>query len=156
MNINATLIGQMLAFGLFVYFCMKFVWPPLIKAIEDRQKKIADGLSAAEKGQHDLELAKERAAEYLKEAKGKANEIVEQANRRASIIIEEAKSDALVEAERVKSSAEADIEQQFNRAKEQLRGQVVSIALAGAEKVLDRAVNEKDHADALDKLIAEL
>ncbi len=156
MNINATLLGQMIAFGMFVYFCMKYVWPPLIKSINDRQEKIADGLAAAEHGQHEKQLAKQRASEILKEAKAQASEIIEQANKRATVIVEEAKEEAKTEAERVKAGAEAELEQQFNRAKEDLRGQVVSIALAGAEKVLDRAVNEKDHADALDKLVAEL
>lgn len=156
MNINVTLIGQMISFGLFVFFCMKFVWPPLISAIEERQKRIADGLAAADRGKHDLELAQERATEVLREARTQASEIIEQANKRAAQIVEDAKDDAVSEAERIRESARHDVEQQAARAREELRGKVVSIAVAGAEKIIERNIDETDQAKMLDKVIAEL
>lgn len=156
MNINATLLGQMIAFMIFVWFTMKFVWPPLIKAIEERQKKIADGLAASERGQHDLELAKKEAAHVLKEAKQQAAEILEQANKRGSVIVEEAKADAKVEADRIKAGALAELEQEVNRAKEALRGQVASLAVAGAEKILARNIDAAAQSDIVEKLVAEL
>jgi len=155
-NFNLTLIGQMLAFVCFVLFCMKYVWPPIIAAMSEREKKIADGLAAADRASHDLELAKEKAVERLREAKEEAAAIVESANRRASQIVEEAKDAALVEAGRVKASAQAEIEQEANRAREQLRGQVAALTLAGAEKVLGAAIDPQVHADLVDKLAAEL
>ena len=156
MNINLTLIGQMIAFVCFVVFCMKYVWPPIIAAMAEREKKIADGLAAADRASHDLELAKEKAVERLKEAKEEAAGIVDSANKRGNQIVEEAKEAAVVEAERVKASAQAEIEQETNRAREQLRGQVAALSLAGAEKVLGAAIDQDAHAELVDKLAAEL
>jgi F-type H+-transporting ATPase subunit b len=155
-NINLTLIGQMIAFVCFVMFCMKYVWPPILAAMAEREKKIADGLAAADRASHDLELAQEKAVERLKEAKHEAAGIIEAANKRSAQLVEEAKQAALVEAERVKAAAQAEIEQQSNRAREQLRGQVAALALAGAEKVLGAAIDQRAHADLVDKLAAEL
>lgn len=156
MNINLTLIGQMLAFVAFVVFCMKYVWPPILAAMQEREQKISDGLAAAEKANHDLELAKEKAIERLKEAKEEASGIIDAANRRATQIVDEAKTAALAEAERVKAAARAEIEQESNRAREQLRSHVAALSLAGAERVLGASIDEKAHADILDKLAAEL
>ncbi|HDN69058.1 MAG TPA: F0F1 ATP synthase subunit B [Gammaproteobacteria bacterium] len=156
MNINATLIGQAIAFFLFVVFCMKYVWPPILQALEERTKKIADGLAAAEHGKHEQALAEERAKELLREAKDQAGEIITRADKRASEIVDEAKDDARVEGDRLIVAAQAEIDQEVNRAKEDLRGQVVAIALAGAGKVLEREVDETTHAELLNKLAAEI
>lgn len=156
MNLNLTLIGQMVAFVCFVVFCMKYVWPPIIAAMQERAEKIADGLAAADRASHDLELAQEKAVERLKEAKEEAAGIVDSANKRASQIVEEAKDAAVVESDRVKVSAQAEIEQEMNRAREQLRGQVAGLALSGAEKVLGSAIDQEAHAALVDKLAAEL
>lgn len=156
MNINATLIGQMIAFAGFVWFCMKFVWPPLIKAIEDRQAKIAGGLDAAEKGQHDLELAKQKASEILKDAKAQAAEIVDKAHKRARDMVEEATDDARIEADKIITGAKAEVERDAHRVKEELRNQVAAIAVVGATKIIERDIKADDHKEVLDKLIAEL
>lgn len=156
MNINATLIGQSIAFFLFVWFCMKYVWPPLINALNERRKTIADGLAAAERGQHEQELAQKRAAEVLQEAKQQASEIINRAEKRANEIVEEAKTDAKQEGERILNAAQAEIEQEVHRARETLRGQVVSIAIAGAEKVLEKEIDESAHGELLNKLVAEI
>ena len=156
MNINLTLIGQSITFALFVWFCMKFVWPPIMAALEERKTKIADGLAAAEKGQHEEELAKQRAVDTLKNAKADAGEILAGAQKRASEIVEEAKDTARGEAERIVHSANAEIEQEVNRAREALRGQVVSLAVAGAGKVLKREVDAKANEDLLKDLVAQL
>ena len=156
MNINLTLIGQMIAFVCFVMFCMKYVWPPILAAMAEREKKIADGLAAADRASHDLELAKEKAVERLTEAKHEAAGIIDSANKRGNQIVEEAKEAAVAEADRVKASAQAEIEQETNRAREQLRGQVAALSLAGAEKVLGAAIDQEAHAELVDKLAAEL
>lgn len=156
MNFNATLIGQSITFIVFVWFCMKFVWPPIMHALDERRKKIADGLAAAERGKHEKELAEERASEILRDAKEQAGVIISRADKRAAEIVDEAKGDARVEGDRLKIAAQAEIEQEVNRVKEELRGQVVSIALAGAGKVLEREVNESTHAELLNKLAAEI
>ena len=156
MNINLTLIGQMIAFVCFVMFCMKYVWPPILAAMAEREKKISDGLAAADRASHDLELAKEKAVERLKEAKHEAAGIVDAANKRGNQIVEEAKGAAVVEADRVKASAQAEIEQETNRAREQLRGQVAALSLAGAEKVLGAAIDQEAHSELVEKLAAEL
>jgi F-type H+-transporting ATPase subunit b len=156
MDINLTLIGQSISFLVFVWFCMKFVWPPIVAALDERTKKIADGLAAAERGQHEQELAQKRAAETLHEAKQQAAEILGQANKRAAEIVEEAKTDARTEGERLVEAAKAEIEQEVNRAKEQLRQQVASVALAGATKVLEREVDEQTHRDMLSQLAAQI
>jgi F-type H+-transporting ATPase subunit b len=156
MNFNATLIGQSITFIVFVWFCMKFVWPPIMHALDERRKKIADGLAAADRGKREKALAEERAREILHEAKEQAGEIINRADKRAAEIVDEAKDDARAEGDRLKTAAQAEIEQEVNRAKEDLRGQVVSIALAGAGKVLEREVNESAHAELLNKLAAEI
>lgn len=156
MNINATLIGQSIAFFVFVWFVMKYVWPPLITALDERKKTIADGLAAAERGKHEQELAEKAAEKHIKEAKDQAAEIVTQAQKRASEIVEEAKDNAKEEAGRVKAAADAEIEQEINRAKEQLRQQIAGVAMAGAAKVLNREVDEKAHSDIVDDMIAQI
>ncbi|MGB5426514.1 MAG: F0F1 ATP synthase subunit B [Gammaproteobacteria bacterium] len=156
MNINATLIGQAIAFFLFVVFCMRYVWPPIMHALEERKKKIADGLAAGEHGKREQALAEERAKELLREAKEQAGEIITRADKRAAEIVEEAKDDARVEGQRLLTAARAEIEQEVNRVKEGLRGQIVSIAMAGAGKVLEREVDEATHAELLNKLAAEI
>ncbi|MEJ2142427.1 MAG: F0F1 ATP synthase subunit B [Gammaproteobacteria bacterium] len=156
MNINLTLIGQSITFIVFVWFCMKFVWPPVMAALNERKQKIADGLASAEKGKHDEELAKERAAEVLKEAKAKAQEIINGAEKRANQIVEEAKDAARTEGERLLTAANAEIEQEVNRARENLRGEVVSLAVAGAGRVLKREIDEKANEDLLKDLVAQL
>ena len=156
MNINLTLIGQSITFALFVWFCMKFIWPPVMGALEARRKEIADGLAAAERGQHEQELAEKRATEHIKEAKGQASDIITQAQKRASEIVEEAKGDAKTEADRIVTGANAEIEQEINRAREHLRQEVVALAIAGAEKVLKREVDKKTHANTLNELATQL
>lgn len=156
MNINLTLIGQSITFFVFVWFCWKFVWPALIGVMAEREKKIEDGLMAAEKADKDLELAQKRAVEQLKEAKAQAASIIEQANKRASQIVEEAKDQARAEGDRLKAAAQSEIEQETNRAKEALRAQVATLALAGATKVLGKTVDASAHADLLNQLAAEL
>ncbi len=156
MNINLTLIGQSITFALFVWFCMKFIWPPVMGALEARRKEIADGLAAAERGQHEQELAEKRAAKHIKEAKGQASDIITQAQKRAGEMVEEAKGDARIEAERIVTGANAEIEQEINRAREHLRQEVVSLAIAGAEKVLKREVDKKAHASTLTELATQL
>lgn len=156
MNINLTLIGQSITFIFFVMFVMKFVWPPLVAALDERKKTIADGLAAAEKGKHDGELAKQRVLDTLKGAKAQAQDIINLAEKRASEIVEESKDTAKVEGERIIAAANAELEQEVNRAREQLRGQVVSLAVSGASKVLKREIDEKANEDLLKDLVAQL
>ena len=156
MNINLTLIGQSITFAVFVWFCYAYVWPPLVNALADRQKRIAEGLAAAERGQHEQELAEKKAAEHLKDAKGQASEIITHAQKRANEIIDEAKDDARLEADRIKTGADAEIEQEINRAREHLRQEVVVLAMAGAEKVLKREVDADAHNATLKDLAAQL
>ena len=156
MNMNLTLLGQMISFGVFVWFCVKYVWPPIIKALEERETRIADGLAAGERGKHDLELAEKRATEILREGKAKAQELFVQAQKRHDEIVESAKQAAREEADRIKQSAGAEIEQNRNRARDELRGQVARLALVGAEQILMREVDETAHRDVLDKLAANL
>jgi F-type H+-transporting ATPase subunit b len=156
MDINLTLIGQTITFFVFVWLCYKYIWPPLVNALEERTRKIADGLAAAERGKHEKELAEERARELLREAKAQAGEIISRADKRAAEIIDEAKEDARDEGNRLKSAAQAELEQEVNRVREDLRRHVVDIALAGAGKVLEREVDASTHADMLDRLAAEI
>jgi F-type H+-transporting ATPase subunit b len=156
MNFNATLIGQSITFIVFVWFCMKYVWPPIMHALDARKKQIADGLAAGERGKHEQELAQKRAAEVLVEAKRQAQDIIAKAEKRAAEIVEEAKNDAKTEGERILTAARAEIGQEVNRAKEGLRAQVVSIAIAGASKVLEREVDANTHNDLLTKLAAQI
>jgi F-type H+-transporting ATPase subunit b len=155
-NINLTLIGQSITFLVFVWFCWKYVWPALIGVMAEREKKIADGLQAAERADKDLELAQKKATDQLKEAKAQAATIVEQANKRAAQIVEEAKEQARAEGDRLKAAAQSEIVQETNRAKEVLRAQVATLALAGATKVLGTSVDEAKHADLLNQLAQEL
>lgn len=156
MNINLTLIGQSIAFLVFVAFCMKYVWPPIMGALAERHKKIADGLLAAEKGLHAQEAAESRVKESLDEAKQQAAEIISQAHKRASEMVEEAKTTASSEGERIKAAAHAEVEKEVNRAKEQLRSQVSVLALTGAEKILQKEVDAATHQAALDELAAQI
>lgn len=153
---NATLLGQALAFALFVWFCMKYVWPPLMKAIEDRQKAIADGLSAAEKADKDLALAQANASETLEEAKRTATEVIEQANKRKVSIIDEAREEAEVERHKLIAQAHAEIEAERVRARDELRKQVAALAIAGAEKILERSIDKEAHNDILENITAKL
>jgi F-type H+-transporting ATPase subunit b len=155
-HINLTLIGQSITFLIFVWFCMKFVWPVIRNAMDARTQQIAEGLSAAERAHRDLELAKDKVSSQLKDAKVEAASIIEQANRRAAQIIDEAKDRAREEGDRIKASAQAEIEQESNRAREQLRAQVGALAVAGAARILGRAVDESAHRDIVDQLAQEL
>ena len=155
MNINLTLIGQMVAFLIFVAFCMRYVWPPIMAAMEERQQKIADGLAAADRASHDLELAQKEAVDRLAEAKKEAAGIVDSANKRAATVIDEAKAAAVVEADRVKELANAEVEREKAQAKEQLMSQVSALAIAGAEKVLAAEIDADKHADLLKQLVEE-
>jgi F-type H+-transporting ATPase subunit b len=156
MNINLTLIAQAVTFALFIWFTVKFVWPPLMRAIEQRQKVIAEGLAAAEQGKQSLALSSKQAESALHEARSRAGEIVAQAERRYAELVEEAKNAAKAEGEREKAAARAEIEQQVARAKETLREQVASLAVAGAEKILRREVNAQAHVDLLNQLKREI
>lgn len=155
MNIGITMLSQAVAFALFIWFTVKFIWPPLMNAIEQRQRKIAEGLAAAERGKQDLELAAKRAAEEIQLARSKAGEIISQAEKRGAAVIEEAKNAAKTEAERIVIGAKAEIEQEVFRAKEALRAQVSVLAVAGAEKILKREIDAKAHAQLLSGLEAE-
>jgi len=155
-NINLTIIGQIIAFFFFVVFCMKYVWPPITAALEERKTKIAEGLDAADRAERDLRAAKEQAEADMQDSKEQSAAIIEQANKRASQIIDEAKEAATAEAFRIKLAAEAEIEQDVNRAKEDLRAQVAVLAVAGAEKILEATVDQAAHAKLVDKLAAEL
>ncbi len=156
MNINATLIGQSIAFFLFVWFCMKFVWPPIVKALDERRRTIADGLAAGERGRREQELGEKRALETIKKAKGDAGEIIVLAEKRASEIAEEAKHQAKADAERIVRAARADIEQEVNRAREHLRAAVAELAVVGASRILEKEVDAKVHAKLLEAVVKQL
>ena len=156
MDINATLLGQAITFAILIWFTLKFVWPPLLNAIEARRKTIADGLAAGERGKHELELAAKRSAELLREAKQQAQEIVAQAEKHAAQLVEEAKGNAQVEGEKLIAGARSQIEDEASRAREALRSQVAALALKGAEKILRREVDAKTHADILTGIEKEL
>jgi F-type H+-transporting ATPase subunit b len=156
MDINLTMFGQAIAFAIFVWFTAKFVWPPLMTAIENRQKAIADGLAAAEKGKLELANADKKTVEVLGEARGRANDIISSAEKRASQMIEEAKVAARSEGDRIVAGAKAEVEQEVFRAKESLRDQIAKLAVSGAEKILRREVNAQAHADLLTQLKQEL
>ena len=156
MNFNFTLVGQLLAFILFVWFCMKYVWPPMLKILEEREKEIADGLNAASEGRRELEEANARKEKILGEAKKEAADLVGQANQRANQLVEEAKTSAQEEAEKIKASAQNDIEQSAKRAREELRSEVATLAVAGAEKILNSEIDEKKNSELIDELTKEL
>jgi F-type H+-transporting ATPase subunit b len=155
-NINATLLGQMITFAVFVWFTMRFVWPLLMQAIEERQAKIANGLAAAEKGRHELELAEVRAKELLRERKQHAAEIVAHAQKRANEIIEEAKISARTESERILGSARAQISQDLQEARDKLQREVGQLAIAAAEQILMREVDAETHQEIVNKLSVQL
>lgn len=156
MNVTATLIGQMLVFTVLVWFIKGVLWEPMLKVLEDRKARIADGLAAAEKGKQEEELARQKALDELKKAKADAAEIIAQAQKRANEIVEEAKNAAVEEANRVKAAAQADLEQEVSRTREGLRQQVAALAIAGAEKILGKEIDAKAHAKALDELAAQI
>jgi F-type H+-transporting ATPase subunit b len=156
MNINLTLIGQSITFIVFVWFCAKFVWPPIMHALEERKKQIADGLAAAERGAHEKELAQQKATETLHEAKEQAQDILNQAQKRANEIVDEAKEAAKAEGDRMLAAANAEIEQEVNRMKEQMREQVVAVAMAGAEKILKREIDQSAHDETLKELANQI
>jgi len=156
MNINATLLAELIAFVVFVIFCMKYVWPPIIGAIEARQATIADGLAASDRAAKELELAQGKATAQLKDAKAQAAEIIEAAKKRDAQIVEEAAVKAQAEKEKILAAGHAEIETERNQAREELRQQVAVLAVAGAEKILERSIDAAAHSDILDKLVAEL
>ena len=151
-----TLLGQMISFAILIWFTVKFIWPPLMAAIEERQQKIAEGLAAADNAQKNLAQAQDKVNEELKAARSKANEIIEQAHQRANQLIDAAKSDAIAEGNRQRALAEAEIEAAANRAKEDLRKQVSALAVTGAEKLLKREINANDQKALIDELAAQL
>ena len=156
LSINATLLIQMLVFAAFVWFTMTFVWPPLQKALAERQAKIAEGLSAAERGRRELELAQHRALDEMKEAKHQANEIIEKANIRGAQLIEEAKEQARIQAEHAAKLAVEHLNQEVNRARASLQKEIANLAVAGASKILKRDINEQENRRLLDLLIEEI
>ncbi|MFQ3186647.1 MAG: F-type H+-transporting ATPase subunit b [Marinomonas primoryensis] len=156
MNLNLTLVGQAISFAIFVWFCMKYVWPPVITALEERSKKIADGLEAANRASRDLELAQEQASQIIRASKENAAEIIEQAKKRANQMVDEAKEQVIADGKRLREAAQAEIEQDVLRAKEALRSQVSVLAFAGAEKILGATIDEKAHSEIVEKLAREL
>jgi F-type H+-transporting ATPase subunit b len=155
-GINLTLFGQMLTFLVFVWFTKKFVWPPVMQALEERRARIADGLAAADRGQKALENADALVAERLREARQQATQIIEQAERRGAELVEEAKDNATAAGERILAQARAEIEQDTSRAREALRGEVAAIALSGARQLLEREVDAGTHRELLDRLAGQL
>lgn len=152
MNINLTLFGEMITFAIFVWFTMRFVWPPLMKAMTERREKIAAGLAAAEKGQRDLELAAHKVTELLTHAKAQAAQLIEQANHRANHIIEESKAQARIEGDRLLAIAKIDIAREFQTAREKLLQEISSLVITGAEKVLQHEINKS----ANDRIVSEM
>ena len=156
MNITATLIGQMLTFAVLIWFVKAVLWEPMLNMLEDRKQRIADGLAAAERGQHEQELAEERAKGSLREAKQQAAEVLVKAERRAGEIVDEAKETAREEGDRIKIAAQAEIDQEVNRARETLRKEVSKVALQGAEKILGKEIDAAAHSKVLDDLVAQI
>ena len=156
MNLNATLSAQLIVFLILVWFTMKYVWPPIAKALDERADKIAEGLAAAERGKSDFEQAEKKVAELLADGRNQAAELVTNAEKRAAQIVEEAKNQASVEAARIAAQAKSDVEQETNRAREALREQVAALAVKGAEAILRSEVNAAKHADLLANLKQEL
>ncbi|MCR3755929.1 MAG: ATP synthase Fo complex subunit b [Sodalis sp. Psp] len=156
MNLNATIFGQAIAFVLFVLFCMKYVWPTLITAIEKRQKEIADGLASVERAKKELDIAHAEASNYLKQTKVEAQKIIEQANKRKVQIINETKAAAEEERNKILAQTQAEIDVERRRVYEELRRQVAILALAGAEKIIEHSMNEVVDSDIVDRVVAEL
>ena len=156
MSINATLIGQMITFTLLVWFTMQYVWPPIMDAMEERKKKIAEGLAAAEKGQEDIILAEKKAKQALKDAKVESANIITLAEKRANEVVEESKGTAKLEAEKIIESAKAQVEQEIQQARESLRKEVSSLALKAAEQILQEEVDKSKHKDIISKVSKQL
>jgi len=156
MNINATLLGQMLAFGVLIWFTMKFVWPPILAAIEERQKKIADGLSAADRATQSLKDASAKSGEELKAARQQSAEIVAAANKQAAQLVEQAKATATAEAERIRAAAKGEVDREISSAREVLKSKVGELAVLGAARILKREVDAKAHADVIGDLAAKI
>jgi F-type H+-transporting ATPase subunit b len=156
MDINATLIGQFITFAILVWFTMKFVWPPITTAMHDREKKIADGLEAAERSKRELEMAEHKAFGIIRDAKQQASQIIEQANFHSAQLIEEAKSNAKVEGQRIVGLAQGEIDKEVAQAKEVLKSQLATLAVAGAEKIIQRHLDTSSHNDLLNSLAAEI
>lgn len=156
MNINLTLIGQMITFAIFIWFTMKFVWPPLKKAMDERNKKIADGLAFAEKASNDLEIAKRKANEVIQDSKAQAATIIEQANDRARRVDEQAKEDARQSAEKIKATAMKEIETEKEQAKSALKAEIATLAVSGAEKILHNSIDKKANQQLLKELVEQL
>lgn len=156
MNINLTLLGQMIAFAMFVIFCMKYVWPPLTQVMRERQKTITEGLEKAAAAEKQLEEANTEVEKELEDAKKQSAELIAQARNRANQIVEEAKAEAAEEAERIKQGARAEIDQELNQAREQLRARVGELAIEGAEKILEASVDRQRHQEMLNKLATQL
>ncbi len=156
MDLNATIIGQTIAMVVFVWFCMRFVWPLIMNMIEERQTQIADGIAAAEEGSRSLENAEVKITGMIEETRTQARVIIDEANTRAGGIVDEARLDAGRERGRIVTAAHAEVEQEVNRAREELRGQVASIAVAGAERIIAKEIDAATHKDLLDKLAAEI
>ena len=156
MDLNMTVLGQTIAMAVFVWFCMKYIWPPIMLALDQRRKAIADGLAAAEDGQKKLEEAQARFEETVRESREKATEIVQQAEKRAREIVDEARQAAVAEGDRLIAQAKAEISQEASRAKDALRGQVAAIAISGAKQLLEREIDPATHKQLLDKLASEL
>ncbi|QIK38865.1 F0F1 ATP synthase subunit B [Caldichromatium japonicum] len=156
MNINLTLFAQMITFAVFVWFCMRYIWPPIVKALAERKAKIAEGLAAAERGHQERALGEQRALELIREAKANAAEIVGQAQKRAAEIIDEAKSEARAEGERLLTAARAEIERETNRAREELREKVAMLAIAAAEKILKKEIDLAAHRALVEDFAKQL
>jgi F-type H+-transporting ATPase subunit b len=156
MNINATLLGQMIAFAILIWFTVRFIWPPILQAIEERQKKIADGLAAADKGARSLEEADKQIQGMIRDARSQAGDILAQANKRHAEMLDEAKTDAKKEGERLIAAARAQIQMETAQAREALRREVAALAVAGAQQILGREIDAKAHADLLDKVAKQL
>jgi F-type H+-transporting ATPase subunit b len=155
-SINATLIAQIIVFGILIWFTMKFLWPPIAAAMDERAQRIAEGLSAAERAQAELKDADARVAEEIKKARAQAAEIVDKAHAQANQIVDKAKTDALLEAARVKATAQTEIEGMAGKAREALRGQVAALALQGASKIVQREIDPAAHKALLDQLVTEI
>ncbi len=156
MNLNLTLIGQSVAFAFFVWFCLRYIWPPVIQAMRERQQRIAKGLAASERAEKDLQLAQRRAVEELTKARSQAQQIIEQADKRADRVIEQAKEEAAQEGVRIKEVAQSEIEREVGRAREEMRGRVSTLALLGAEKILRKEIDPDKHRELLSSLGEEL
>lgn len=156
MDLNATLLGQLITFVIFIWFTMRYVWPPITKAMTARTQRIAEGLAASERGKHELELAQHKAADFIRDAKIQAASIIEEANKRAGHIVEAAQDDARSESERLLALGKAEISKEMQKARQELKTQVASIAMFGAEKILERSIDKDANSELLDKLITEI